>query len=80
MSQTWHRQHYLSTSFQEAKFQKQEDQFGSIRAGLRADMVLLNANPLEDISNTKSIEAVFLNGKYIDQQQRTKLLEEMEKR
>jgi Amidohydrolase family len=63
-----------------AIFQKQEDQFGSIRAGLRADMVLLNANPLEDISNTKSIEAVFLNGKYIDQQQRTKMLDEIEKR
>ena len=63
-----------------AIFQNQEDQFGAIRVGLRADLVLLNANPLEDIANTKSIKAVILNGKYIDQQQRSKLLEEIEKR
>jgi hypothetical protein len=57
-----------------AKFQKQENQFGSIQAGLRADLVLLNANPLEDIANTKSIEAVFLSGRYLDQCQRTEML------
>ncbi len=38
---------------------------GSIRAGLAADMVLLEADPLADISNTERISAVIQNGRFI---------------
>jgi len=35
---------------------------GVIDVGKRADLVLLNANPLEDISNTRDIAGVVING------------------
>jgi len=38
---------------------------GIIAAGKRADLVLLDANPLEDIANTQKISSVVLKGKYL---------------
>jgi hypothetical protein len=35
-----------------------------IESGRVADMVLVDANPLEDIRNTRKISAVVLGGKY----------------
>ncbi len=39
---------------------------GSIAVGKRADLVLLGANPLEDIRNTRKIDAVWLAGRLYD--------------
>jgi imidazolonepropionase-like amidohydrolase len=39
---------------------------GTIQPGRAADLVLLDANPLADISNTRKIHAVVLAGKYLD--------------
>jgi imidazolonepropionase-like amidohydrolase len=36
---------------------------GTIEAGKTADLVLLDKDPLADIHNTNSIQAVVLNGK-----------------
>ncbi|MGH9713712.1 MAG: amidohydrolase family protein [Candidatus Acidiferrales bacterium] len=47
-----------------AKFLGIENDFGSIETGKTADLVLLNADPLEDIQNTQKIEAVFAAGHY----------------
>lgn len=44
---------------------KQQDCLGSISSGKYADFVLLTANPLEDIRNTRRIEAVIRGGKVI---------------
>jgi len=39
---------------------------GTIQAGKRADLLVLDANPLDDIGNTTKIAAVYLNGVAID--------------
>jgi hypothetical protein len=42
-----------------------EDQTGTVRPGLVADLLLLRANPLADIENTRAIEAVVLRGRLL---------------
>ena len=39
---------------------------GTLEAGKRADFVILNADPLQDITNTRKIEAVYFGGRRID--------------
>jgi imidazolonepropionase-like amidohydrolase len=41
------------------------DTLGTVEQGKKADLVLLEANPLENISNTKRINAVIVGGKLI---------------
>ncbi|MBT8400431.1 MAG: amidohydrolase family protein [Rhodothermia bacterium] len=42
-----------------------QDDFGTIAAGKRADLVLLASNPLEDIANLGAVEGVVLRGKWL---------------
>jgi imidazolonepropionase-like amidohydrolase len=39
---------------------------GTLAAGKSADFMVLDANPLDDIHNTRKISAVYLNGKTLD--------------
>jgi len=43
-----------------------EARFGSVEPGKIADLVLLSANPLEDIRNTRKISIVVANGRVFD--------------
>ena len=49
-----------------AEFFGLEGEMGTVEAGRVADLVLLGGNPLEDISNTRSVEAVVLEGVLLD--------------
>ena len=49
-----------------ARFLGGEAQFGSIAAGRRADLVLLDADPLRDIRNTTRIAAVIIGGRVLE--------------
>ena len=42
------------------------DDVGTLEAGKSADFVVLEANPLDDITNTRQIEAVYLRGTKVD--------------
>ena len=57
-----------------ARFLDREKDFGSIAVGKQADLVLLDANPSENISNTRKIYAVVRGGTYLDRSALDRLL------
>lgn len=52
------------------------DRYGGIAAGKAADMVLLDANPLQDITATRRIDTVLLRGQVYDRKALDALLEQ----
>lgn len=52
-----------SATMNAAKFMNTSNRYGTIATGKIADLVLLNADPLQDIHNTTKIAEVFLAGK-----------------
>jgi imidazolonepropionase-like amidohydrolase len=55
-----------SVTLDAAQFLGRADEFGTIADGRAADLVLLDANPLDDIHNTRRIRAIVVEGKYLD--------------
>jgi imidazolonepropionase-like amidohydrolase len=51
---------------------------GAAQKGMIADLVLLDANPLVDIHNTRKISAVILGGKLFSRKDLDRMLEQVE--
>jgi len=61
-----------------ARFLKRPGEFGSVEKGKRADLLLLDANPLDEIRNTRKIAAVISRGRYYSRARLDQLLAEVE--
>lgn len=61
-----------------AEFLGRTAEHGTIEVGKRADLVLLDANPLDDIHNTQKIHAVILHGRLFERSELDALLAEVE--
>ena len=48
-----------------AKYLGEEDVFGRVAEGLKAELVLLDANPLEDLANAQEIAGVVRHGRWV---------------
>jgi imidazolonepropionase-like amidohydrolase len=60
-----------------ARYLGQADRYGCLQPGCVADLVLLNANPLEDIRNSRAIEGVMRAGRWFDRASLDRVLEEV---
>ena len=67
----------ISATWLPSQYFNLEDKLGTIEKGKIADMVLLRKNPLEDISNSQSIEAVIKNGRVIDRPLLDQMLDDL---
>ncbi|PYX37092.1 MAG: amidohydrolase [Acidobacteria bacterium] len=62
-----------------AKFFGRQADFGTVEKGKIADLVLLDANPLDDIHNTQKINAVVLAGHYLSRSDLDAMLRAVER-
>ncbi len=63
-----------AATYEPAEYLGMLDSAGTIETGRVADLVLLEANPLVDIANTRRIAAVVANGRLIAGEERRRLL------
>ncbi|MEU3274412.1 amidohydrolase family protein [Saccharomonospora sp. NPDC006951] len=63
-----------AATIEPARFLGRAERIGSTEEGKLADFVVLDANPLDDIRNTREINAVVIDGRYLGPEERTALL------
>lgn len=52
-----------------AEYFGEEDEVGTVAEGKRADLILLNANPLKDVANVANRAGVMVNGRWLPETQ-----------
>lgn len=55
----------VSGSVNVARYFEREGEFGQIKKGAAADFVLVEGNPLNDLSNLKKVNGVMVRGEWI---------------
>ncbi|HUR98204.1 MAG TPA: amidohydrolase family protein, partial [Pyrinomonadaceae bacterium] len=61
-----------------ARFMRRDKDLGTIEVGKIADILVLDADPLADISNTRKIKAVIVGGRVLNRQHLDKMLAEVQ--
>ncbi len=72
------QQALLTATVNPGSYLKARDRQGRVAVGQRADLVLLDTNPLQDIAATRRIHAVIANGRLFDRQELDALLRDVE--
>ena len=62
-----------------AKFINKLNDFGTVEPGRIADLVLLEANPLDDIANTRKLAGVVTDGRYLSREDLTQMQSKLKK-
>ncbi len=58
-----------------AEFMKKPREFGTVEVGLRADLILLEANPLQSVANLSKRAGVMVRGRWLPESELRKMLE-----
>lgn len=58
-----------------ARFMKMDKEIGTIESGKQADLIITGGNPLESISNIRSVKFVMTNGKIYETEKLWKSIE-----
>ena len=66
-----------SATLNPARYFGLENELGSIQENMLADLLILDANPLDNIDNTQKINALFKQGKHYDREALDKMLENL---
>jgi len=67
-----------AATFYPALFMTKLDRYGVVETGHVADLVVLDDDPIKDISNTRKISALILGGRYFGRNELDKMLEQVE--
>jgi imidazolonepropionase-like amidohydrolase len=67
-----------SATLNPAVFLNLQNTLGTVEKGKIANLLLLDANPLENINNAQRINAVFLNGRLLDRKALDNVLAQVE--
>jgi imidazolonepropionase-like amidohydrolase len=55
-----------TATYNAAQIMKADAEWGSVQSGRRANLLIVNGNPAEQISDTRNIETVIIGGKVLD--------------